>query len=211
MCKNLRLPSLSTNGRPHTLKSLDFKAIICDYDIVFLQEIKHIYVFRMTGFQVLRSSIIKSEERRGGVAVLFLGRIWPFVYGTSTFQDQVWFSLSFAKNVCFGAIYIAPFLKPDSFGNIQEMSLDKEVILLGDFNARISNLGLVSDPSKKYSYSQNRDTSSNNHGNEMLNFCKNSNLFSVNHLKTGKRHDDFTYCKGTSWTSQIDWAFIVNL
>jgi hypothetical protein len=173
MCKNLRLLSLNINGKPHTLESLDFKAIICDYDFVFLQEIKHIYVFSITGFQVLRSSIIKGEERRGGVAVLFSSRIWPFVYGTSTFQDQVWFSLSFAKNISFGAINqeILHFLSQLALATFRKCHLTKRL---------------------------------------MLNFCKNSNLFPVNHLETGERHfiGDFTYRKGTSWTFQINWAFV---
>jgi hypothetical protein len=71
-------------------------------------------------------------------------------------QDQVWFSLSFAKNISFGAIHIAPrdslFFKPASFDNIQEMSFDKEFILLGNFNGKILILDLLGDPSKRYAY-----------------------------------------------------------
>ena len=143
------------------LFSKSFENHLPKYDLVFLQEIKTIHPFHPAGFKVIRSSVLQGEEVRGRAAVMFSHKLWNYVYDMKCFQDQVWFKLSFAKNIQFGAIYVAPrdspFYKPSSFSNIQEMSTDSKVVLIGDFNARIPNLSVLNDTNNAFSYSVNCD------------------------------------------------------
>lgn len=195
------------------LFSKSFENHLPKYDLVFLQEIKTIHPFRPAGFKVIRSSVLQGEELRGGVAVMFSHKLWNYVYDMKCFQDQVWFKLSFAKNIQFGAIYVAPrdspFYKPSSFSNIQEMSTDSKVVLIGDFNARIPNLSVLNDTNNAFSYSVNCDSGVNGHGNEMLNICQTLGIRPINHLIIKEKHftGDLTFRQKDRWISQLDWAF----
>ena len=54
------------------------------------------------------SKIVKGEELRGGVAVLFKHAIWNEVHSVKLEHDQVWFKLMSCPDFLYGAVYIPP-------------------------------------------------------------------------------------------------------
>ena len=108
---DVKICSWNINGNVSKLENLT--AMLVEYDIIFLQEIKTAYPFSVTGFSCIRSLVIDGEELRGGVAVLIKNYIYDkYLYDVNQLRDQVWFRLHLVPDFLFGAVYIAPFDSP---------------------------------------------------------------------------------------------------
>jgi len=182
------------------------------YDIVCLSELKHSYPLSLPGFNCLRSRIITDEEHRGGVAVMIKSALWPEVHCIDSNHDQVWFTMQSIPETKFGAVYIpprdSPFYSAQSFATIQEHCDQKNVFILGDFNARMGNLDVFKKPMNRMNYSPNPDKATNANGRELLSLCLANNLTPVNHLQTEQLScdGDLTYRQKQRWISQLDWV-----
>ena len=161
MVPNLRIINVNINDVSTKLESTDCLNVFSDYDIVCVSEIKCDYPFSMPGYSCLRSRVVPGEEKRRGVAVLFKNSVWDSVCSVQTMKDQVWFSLTFAPDHRFGAVYIAPrdslYFTQQIFTMIgtQCCDSDKRFIILGDLNARMPELNKFSKLAKIASYSDN--------------------------------------------------------
>ena len=73
----------------------------------------------------------------------------------------------------------------------------------------MGNLQRLENAERAIVYDNNADTSENAHGRNMINMCKNLDLYPVNHLNfKGRRFKGAkTYRKGETWISQLDWLF----
>ena len=170
----------------------------------------------MQGFKCIRSKLISGEENRGGTAVLFKNDLWEKVYDVRLLKDQVWFKLDNMRNYIFGAIYIpprdSPFFSQNSFACIQEMVTENDVnvIMLGDFNARMRDLSSFSEPDQSISYEANVDTGNNLNGKDLKDLCNAYSLKPVNHMVYKNKHfsGNFTFKQRNSWISQLDWVFV---
>ena len=119
-------------------------------------------------------------------------------------------------DVRIGACYIppadSPFFDPASFGDLQSQILESgnKVIMIGDFNSRISSLQCLNNDSLGIAYSQSADRCDNAHGRVVLNMCSNTNVYPVNHLNLGAKCfiGSKTFRKRDNWISQLDWLFV---
>ena len=151
---------------------------------------------------------------RGGVAVLFRNYLWASVYDVSRSKDQVWFSIKTLHNTKIGAVYItprdSPFFYVGSFAKIHEIVKvsNGNVLVLGDFNARIGDLNALVFEADRIQYSSNVDTATNTNGRDLVNLCLTSDLKPLNHMMYhGKSFDgNLTFKQKDRWISQLDWA-----
>ena len=211
---DLSLLCLNINGGLSKLENKTVIEFLNQFDIVTLIELKSAYTFSVPGFATIRSKLVEGEEMRGGVAVLVKFALWQQVIAVTQLKDQIWFQLCSLPEYCFGACYIAPLDSPyfsqSSFAQIQENVINKHAVVLGDFNARIPNLEVLSNPMHGISYAQNVDQGRNNHGKELVSLCKDNNLYTVNHISfQGVTHEgDLTFHQKQQGVSQIDWAIV---
>ena len=216
MKPKLSILSVNINGISSKIEDLHCIDIFRQYDIVCLSELKTTYSFTVPGFRSVRSSIIPGEELRGGVAVLFSCSIWQYVFDVQREHDQVWFKLRNTPDFVYGAVYIAPrdspFFSLNSFALIQTRCLANncKTVVLGDINARMSNLDLFRDEPDGIDYTINPDTNSNANGGHMIDVCRTCCLTPVNHLVCGGRAfpGNLTFRQRSTWVSQLDWAFV---
>jgi hypothetical protein len=210
--ETLSIISLNIHGATSKLEDIPCQDLFSRHDIIFLSELKHSYPIRLPGLKCIRSRIIKGQENRGGVAVLFKHYIWQEVHNIDTLEDQVWFNLHSIPHTKFGAIYIpprdSPFFNPKSFATIQEHSTQSKVIILGDMNARAGPLQTLNSQNNEIRYTQNPDPVINTHGKELISLCKTQDMLPINHLKINKITCDgkLTFRKRQEWISQLDWA-----
>ena len=205
--------SVNINGNLSKLESKECLAYMIKFDVIALVEIKCSYVFSVPGFEVIRSA---EPMTRGGVAVLIKHNLWSSVYCNQAAQGQVWFNLSCMPDVRIGACYIppadSPYFDPASFSDLQSQILESgnRVIMIGDFNSRMSSLKCLNDGSLDISYSQNVDRCDNAHGRVLLNMCANMGVYPVNHLNLGTKcfTGSKTFRKRDNWISQLDWLFV---
>ena len=187
-------------------------AYMSDFDIIVLIELKSSYVFSVPGYTVLKSS---DRGLREGVGILVKHKLMSSVFDVQLLNDQVWFRLSFMSDVKLCACYIppvdSPYFNPMSFSDIQSQAIDSEnkIVLIGDVNSRMGDLHRLDDIERGIVYASNVDATENAHGRNMLNICKNLDLYPVNHLtfrgncfKGGK-----TFRKRERWISQLDGLF----
>ena len=80
MMPQLQILSLNINNVTSKLEDYKLLNILLLYYIVCLCEIKCDYPFSLPRYKCLRSRIILSESKRGGVAVLFKNKIFEDVY-----------------------------------------------------------------------------------------------------------------------------------
>ena len=185
------------------------------FDLIFLSELKSNYAFSVPGFMCIRSQITPNEER-GGVAVLFKTDIFQHVYDISCEQDQVWFRISLAPNIYFGAVYIPPsdslYFSPDSFALLHSRAClkNQHVVVMGDLNARHPNLSQYNDPNLDVKYIENVDLGTNSNGRSLQNLCNSSGIRPLNHMtyRNTVFHGGLTYKQGRQWISQLDWGLV---
>ena len=130
-------------------------------------------------------------------------------------KDQVWFSFTNIPNILIGAIYNtprdSPFFNPTAMAIIQEQCLNnnnQQVIIIGDLNARMENLNALQDQKIQLKYTENPDSTQNENGKEMINFCQTHNIVPVNHMiyRNAVCDGELTFKRKNTWISQLDWV-----
>ena len=172
MTTDLSVLSLNIHGITSKIESAVCVNLFQQYDIIFLSELKCNYPFSIPGYICIRSNVIKGEELRGGVAVLFSSHFWQFVYDIQRECDQVWFRLKNTPNFLYGAVYIPPrdslYFSANYFAMIQNRYIYIEgnckVLIMGDINSCIRNLNQFEDLAHELSYSMNPDKVTNANG-----------------------------------------------
>ena len=210
----LSLLSININGKPSKLEADACRQLLTRHDIIMLSEIKTSHSFSIPGYKTIRSNIIQGEEHRGGVAVLIKHKLWDSGVNAHYYKDQIWFSIGCVPQFYFGACYItprdSPFFETHAFGIIQEecQQTNKSVIIMGDLNARIPDLNVLSTTIKNIKYTANPDHGSNTHGKEIISLCTSLNPCPINHLIYDNKTFDggYTFRKKDKWISQLDLA-----
>ena len=83
-----------------------------------------------------------------------------------------------------------------------------EVLVIGDFNARLGNLAVFEEGAEGIRYSDNSDLQRNSNGTKLINLCSNMKLFPVNHSQVHSKRfsGKLTFKRSHNWISQLDWA-----
>ena len=122
-------------------------------DVVFLSEIKTSVNLSVTGYMTILSNT--KNGLRGGCAVLVKNSLCIEILSLDiTHNDQIWINFRFDPHTLYGGCYIPPHDSPnydiECHANLQEiikLNPDKDILLLGDMNARFgaSIMNLVND------------------------------------------------------------------
>jgi len=77
----------------------------------------------------------------------------------------------------------ALYFHPHAFAIIQEHHQNAEVIIIGDFNARMGNLSTLNRPDEKVEYTNNPDITMNSNGRDLISLCNAHNMLPINNLQ----------------------------
>ena len=226
----------------------EFLHFISQYDILCFVETKldDIDKIDIPGYTLYTNNRkLKSFVKSGGICLAVKDSLITQVHIHKNMSDYVlWFSLkepvsSKSKyTIVIGIVYIppesSPYFNKDTFTILQDeinnLSTEKNILLLGDFNARtqslpdyvigdtevnssveLSNelLDYMNEPNKLLNIGiplerANQDKCKpNSHGYKLIELCKNNNLYILNGRVCDDKHVGKTTCKGTS---VIDYA-----
>ena len=207
---------MNINGITSKIEKKECLLTFNEFDIVCFNELKTTYPFSLPGFECIRSLIIAGEEQRGGVAVLFKSQIWNDVHEIQRERDLIWFKLFSAPGFRFCAVYLTPsdseYFDPSVISLMQAGAMKQcdKVLLIGDINARLQSLEVLSNPEHGIKYATNKDPSSNQNGASIKQMCMSCNLKPVNHLIYNNKEfpGSLTFRQRDKWISQLDWCIM---
>ena len=86
----------------------------------------------------------------------------------------------------------------------------KNVVVLGDFNARTGNPTIPNKRGGHYEYYDIKENTINTLGRNLINLCKDKSLVIANHLKYNDKcfGGNLSYRRGTRWITEIDLYLI---
>jgi hypothetical protein len=232
--RNIAILSLNVCGLTSKLKIPEFNTLIAKYDIVCISESKldDIDDVKIDNYTVFTKNRKKFKHRSGGVAILVKSTLTDNV---KIIENDCESLLLLALDKCLlgyssvvGCVYIPPegsdYEDKNVFDKLnQELASlvdhDVHVCLLGDFNARTSNLPeftefdeFVMDDEVKTQDEEDmqivnkmglnqcrksRDLKVNNYGYKLLNLCKEQGLYMLNGRVGNDINGEFT-CKNKS-------------
>ena len=130
-------------------------------------------------------------------------------------ESQIWLELSLFPNIALGGVYIPPedsqFFEQTIIANMSAyIESKKNVIIVGDFNARPGTPILPNKRGGLYEYADIKDHTVNAPGRNLINLCKEKSLVIANHLRHNESWfgGNLSYRKGERWISEIDLCLI---
>ncbi len=213
----LKLCSWNVCGVREKLNDPEILKFLMQYDLVWLLEVKSAYEKSVPGFYMYNN---KSRVgcNRGGVMLLIKCALMQYVTNVNMEEDDmIWVNLSVCKDVKFGGVYIPPedslYCEASPFRALSEMCLNtRDVVVLGDFNARVGSHVLSCGDGSVYRYDGVKDPVVNSHGRMLRNMCRSNNMVVMNHLnrKGTTLGGDLSFRRGSRWTSEIDLCVVTS-
>ena len=181
------------------------------HDIVVLTETKTQAQPSIPGFVAVNHS----KCRRGGIAILFKRKLYPYVTAIDV-QDEgvIWYELTVIPGVKFCAMYNEPtdssYFRPETLASISaHLSTGKLCVLGGDINAKLGCTvkELIGGDVRDYNVV---DEGKNDNGKTLLSICKDSNLVIANNLVSSCRTlgGALSFRKKQRWVSELDLCVI---
>ena len=188
---------------------------LLQHDIIWLLEARSVHQKTVPGFNMYYN---KSErgQQRGGVVMLIRCALMPYVIRVDMeTDDMIWLELSVCAGVRLGGVYVPP---EDSLyceaSPLRSLNLrcsgEKEVIALGDFNARVGSPVITCGDESVYEYGGVKDTTVNSHGRMLVNMCNSNSMTVMNHLKQSDQTlgGNLSFRRGATWISEIDLCVV---
>ena len=207
----MKLCSWNICGVKEKLQDPDIFNFLVQYDIVWLLEVRSAHQKSVPGFCVY-TNMSRKGHYRGGVMLLVKCALMPYITRVDmNTDDMIWVELSLCAGVLLGGVYVPPAdslyceASPFQFMN-EKCSGEREVIVLGDFNARVGTPVITYGDDCIYRYNGVKDHSVNGHGRILINTCINNEMVVLNHLTRNGRTfgGDLSFKRGSNWTSEID-------
>ncbi len=140
---NIKIISWNINGVCTKLEKSNVFQLLCNYDIISINEVKTPLPVTLSGYKSYRSNKLGSTAR-GGTVVLVKNWLLKAVLSVDTsIGDQVWLQMRNIPGVLFGFCYIPPsdsqYYSLDAFSHIEEKLSEfmyNGYIIVGDTNAR---------------------------------------------------------------------------
>ena len=201
--------SWNIDGKHYILKNQKLKNSLKTYDIMFIHEThcSREMEIKIDGYDAIQHpcTLSSSEYPRGGCIMFIKNSLTKYVEGIDKkYNDTIIVHMSFNLIIC--GMYIPP-ISSKYFGDHFDIldvysSAKKQVVLCGDFNARVGNLEELNG----LTYSNNPDTEINEHGKSLVDLCKSNNMIPLNMLKVGNKAfvGGYTFSRGNH-KSQLDW------
>lgn len=211
----LKLCSWNICGVKEKLQDPDIFKFLVQYDMVWLLEVRNVHQKSVPGFYVYNNKSRKGHHR-GGVMLLVKCALMPYVTRVDmNADDMIWVELSLCAGVRFGGVYIPPedslYSEASPFQALFERCVSKsEVVVLGDFNARVGTPVTHCSDGCVYRYDGVKDHTVNNHGRILLNTCRSNDMIVLNHLSRNERTfgGNFSFRRGSNWISEIDLCLL---
>ena len=132
-------------GARDKLSQENFKKFLRQYDVIWILETKFIKSTEISGFIPYYNRSVHGEHR-GGILLLVKNYLKKYIVKVTTnLESQIGLELSIYPKISFGGVYIPPtdsnFYDQSLFANMTaHIENSKNVIVLGDFNARTSDI-----------------------------------------------------------------------
>lgn len=197
------------------LQDPDIFNFLVQYDIIWLLKVRSVHQKTVPGFHVYNNKSRKGNHR-GGVMLLVKCALMPYITRVDMdTDDMIWLELSLCAGVKLGGVYVPPadslYCEASPFqAIIEKCSSEREVIALGDFNARIGTPVITYGDGYVYRYDGVRDHTVNSHGRMLLNTCVSNGMVVLNHLSRNERTfgGDLSFRRGLDWISEIDLCLL---
>lgn len=211
------------NGISDKLGDPDVQEIIKSHHIVVLTETQKgkSYKVNFPGYYTkhfARKTIHpKAKRASGGMLVLISNKINKHVkIMKQTNEFIIWIQIKAEKNktLYIGAVYVSPeessYKSRDNFFECLQKDIDCRwdkgmIALMGDFNARTSNLTETLDSNNIPTTRLNIDQRVNKYGKELINICKYNNLLIINGKNYFKHNNAGYTCQRPNGMSTIDY------
>ena len=198
-------------GLRDKLEDLSILRFITDFDIVFLLETKMYFNINIPGFDVY-ANVSQHGQHRGGVVMLVKCALSSDVsYVDTDDEGQIWVTLLGSPRIKIGGVYVppedSPYFSVAQHGTVAAHTLPQEnIIVLGDFNARVGTPSIKNEDGYLYRFEGGRDAIVNSHGRAIENMCNNNEMVIVNNLKyNGQLYNgNLTFKRRNTWLSEID-------
>ncbi|CAB4018460.1 Hypothetical predicted protein [Paramuricea clavata] len=215
MYSRLSFSAWNINGLKHNtignkLTNGDFIQNIKGHDLIFLTETWSKETNSIPGFKAVSTITATPRSNRscrlsGGISVLFKKELETFLSIEKQTKNFLWCRidrtiLNQTKDLFVCGVYIPPEMSPyfddeifeELENDILNFSKKGNIMLLGDFNARTSNLkdfvskegntfiNDISETSFEPKIRESFDNSTNQHGKSLIEICKNCNMRILN-------------------------------
>ena len=211
------------NGVHTKLEKANVSNLLCNYDIICLNEVKTSQSISFSGCDTY-VSIDKNSPYRGGTVVLIKNHLVALIISVDVnICDQIWIEIKSGPVLLFGFCYVPPsdslYYSHEYFSFIQSKIKSNSCgsyFLIGDFNARFGGLvrqlpGRVNTGNSdiiNLSYPSLPDdvVSPNDNACVFHTICVESGLLVINNLRTAFQHfaSMKTFRRGGNWISEID-------
>ena len=112
------------------LENNNVQALLMNYELVALNEVKTSERIYLPGYACYRNSTKEGSHRGGTVLLVKRSLLRSVVKVDVKVKDQIWVKFSLLNNILLGFIYIPPsdsqYFNPNSFSNTQEQILNAE-------------------------------------------------------------------------------------
>ena len=186
--RQIKMCSWNIAGAREKLQNERIHKFLCEFDIIWILETKCIKSKKVPGFITYDNPSVHGSHR-GGVLLLVKNYLEKYILNVNTsLESQIWLELSIYPKISFGGVYIPPlaskFYDQSLIANIYAyIERKKNVVILGDFNARPGKPTIPNKTGGHYEYSNIKDETVNDPGRKLINLCKEKSLVIANHLK----------------------------
>ena len=196
------------------LQNSEILSFVLKFDIIWLLEIKSTLQRSVPGFNVYVNKS-KEGEHRGGIMML-VKCVWVQYITRIDMETegQIWIEMSCFPGLKLGGVYVppddSPYFDPLLIGTLNAHIKEcKQVIVLGDYNARVGNPCIFDKDGSAYEYRNTKDLTVNNTGRTITNLCNDNAMVVANHLKYENKHfgGGLSFRK-REWISEIDLCLI---
>ena len=191
-------------------------SMLQEFDVIWISELKTYFDFNLAGYKSYRSTGARYDNH-GGICMLIKNFLTGYIKDTSFERDDgISVSFTFQPNVIFWGFYIPPsdsrYYDDVHFALLMSRikSDNRDVVVLGDLNAKIKDYSILLKESDVYSYKKQPENVQNAHGTILQDICIKNNLLIINNLKSEyKRYvGALTFRRRNKWISELDLCVV---
>lgn len=213
--------SWNMNGVCTKLEKSNVHRMLCEYDIISINEVKTPLPVTLSGYKSYRSAVLGSAAR-GGTVVLVKNWLSESVFGVDTsIGDQVWMQIRNIPGVLFGFCYIPPsdsqYYSLGAFSYIEEKLSEfmlNGYVIFGDMNTRFGKsvkdllvpLNVLDGDGLSYPVIADDINVPNDNAELLSAICVENSMVVVNNLKSQQKHflGKKTFRRRDAWISEVD-------
>ena len=179
--------------------------------MVWLSDTKKCDDVKVPGFKEFYNKS-KHGNHRSGIMLLIRSKLMEYVkYMDMKTEGQIWVTLAFLVTYKLGGVYIppedSPYFHQADIGKLASHTVESgNLVVLGDFNARVAVPNLSNSNNIPYVYTGVVDHTLNARGRSLLNICSNNSMVIANHLLYNNKElgGQLSFRQRDNWISELD-------